>query len=152
MTEEKKVENEDSKIKEVEDRLLRLQAEFENFRKRNSKEQEMLADNSNAELLSKLLPVVDELELAVEHSKDDGVKMVYMNLLSTLGKQGLEEMDTLGKAFDPYYHDALKQEDGDEGKILEIVQKGYLFKGKVLRHAKVIVGNGNNADKKEGDK
>lgn len=96
------------------------------------------------------------MELAVEHSDDKGVKMVYMNLMSTLGKQGLEEMDSLGKAFDPYYHDALKQEDGEEGKILEIVQKGYLFKGKVLRHAKVIVGNGNgnNANKntKEGDK
>ncbi len=151
---EKKEESqkEDSKMKELEDRLLRLQAEFENFKKRNAKEQEMLADNSNAELLSKLLPVVDELELAVEHSKDDGVKMVYMNLMSTLNKQGLEEMDTLGKQFDPYYHDALKQEDGEEGKILEIVQKGYLFKGKVLRHAKVIVGNGNaNKNTKEGD-
>ena len=142
MGEEKKAENGDSKMKELEDRLLRLQAEFENFRKRNAKEQDGLADRANAELLSKLLPVVDEMEIAVKHTKDDGVKMVYMNLMSTLGKQGLEEMDTLGKSFDPYYHDALKQEDGDEGKILEIVQKGYLFKGKVLRHAKVIVGNG----------
>jgi len=142
MGEEKKAENGDSKMKELEDRLLRLQAEFENFRKRNAKEQDGLADRANAELLSKLLPVVDEMEIAVKHTKDDGVKMVYMNLMSTLGKQGLEEMDSLGKAFDPYYHDALKQEDGDEGKILEIVQKGYLFKGKVLRHAKVIVGNG----------
>lgn len=130
-------------MKELEARLLRLQAEFENFRKRNAKEQDGLADRANAELLSKLLPVVDEMKLAVEHSKDDGVKMVYMNLMSTLGKQGLEEMDSLGKQFDPYYHDALKQENGEEGKILEIVQKGYLFKGKVLRHAKVIVGNGN---------
>jgi len=153
LTEKKdKVENEDSKMKEVEDRLLRLQAEFENFRKRNAKEQEMLAESSNAELLSKLLPVVDEMEIAVKHTKDDGVKMVYMNLMSTLGKQGLEEMDTLGKSFDPYYHDALKQDDGDEGKVLEIVQKGYLFKGKVLRHAKVIVGNGNGkVSKNEGD-
>ena len=150
LKEEKKVEKEDSKINELEDRLLRLQAEFDNFRKRNAKEQEMLAGNANAELLSRLLPVVDELELAVNHSKDDGVKMVYMNLMSTLGKQGLEEMDSLGKQFDPYYHDALKQEDGDEGKILEIVQKGYLFKGNVLRHAKVIVGNG-NVSKNEGD-
>ena len=158
MTEEEKAENEDSKMKELEDRLLRLQAEFENFRKRNAKEQDGLADRANAELLSKLLPVVDEMEIAVKHTKDDGVKMVYMNLMSTLGKQGLEEMDTLGKAFDPYYHDALKQEEGEEGKVLEIVQKGYLFKGKVLRHTKVIVGNGNkeshdNAKKenKEGD-
>jgi len=154
MTEEEKAENEDSKMKELEDRLLRLQAEFENFRKRNAKEQDGLADRANAELLSKLLPVVDEMEIAVKHTKDDGVKMVYMNLMSTLGKQGLEEMDTLGKAFDPYYHDALKQEEGEEGKVLEIVQKGYLFKGKVLRHAKVIVGNGNNANKnkeKKGD-
>ncbi len=146
------IEKEEDKVKELEDRLLRLQAEFDNFRKRNAKEQEMLADSSNAELLSKLLPVVDELELAVNHSKDDGVKMVYMNLMSTLGKQGLEEMDTLGKSFDPYYHDALKQEDGEEGKVLEIVQKGYLFKGKVLRHAKVIVGNGNNAKNKGDEK
>lgn len=138
-------------MSELEDRLLRLQAEFENFRKRNAKEQDGLAEKANAGLLLKLLPVVDELELAVNHSKDDGVKMVYMNLMSTLGKQGLEEMDSLGKQFDPYYHDALKQEEGEEGKILEIVQKGYLFKGKVLRHAKVVVGNGNNADKNEGD-
>ena len=141
-------EEKSDKMEELEDKLLRLQAEFENFRKRNEKEQEMLAGNANAELLSKLLPVVDELELAVEHSDDKGVKMVYTNLMSTLGKQGVEEMDSLGKQFDPYYHDALKQEDGDEGKILEIVQKGYLFKGNVLRHAKVVVGKG-NADKKE---
>jgi len=150
--EEKKVEGEDSKMKELEDKLLRLHAEFENFRKRNAKEQDGLAEKANAELLSKLLPVVDEMEIAVKHTDDKGVKMVYMNLMSTLGKQGLEEMDSLGKQFDPYYHDALKQEDGEEGKILEIVQKGYLFKGKVLRHAKVIVGNGNgNTDKNKGD-
>jgi len=149
MEEEKKIESEDSKMKELEDKLLRLHAEFENFRKRNAKEQDGLAERANAELLSKLLPVVDEMEIAVKHTDDKGVKMVYMNLMSTLGKQGLEEMDSLGKQFDPYYHDALKQEDGEEGKILEIVQKGYLFKGKVLRHAKVIVGNGNENNAKK---
>ncbi len=104
--------------------------------------------------------LLDEVEIAAKHTKDDGVRMVYKNMMKTLAREGLEEMDSLGKPFDPYYHDAVKQGDGEEGKVVEIVQKGYLFKGKVLRHAKVIVGNGNHVhakkeekkeEKKEGD-
>jgi len=86
-------ETQDTKLRELEDKLLRLHAEFENFRKRNAKEQEMLAGNANAALLLKLLPVVDEMEIAVAHAKrggkhGEGVEMVYKNMMKVLAHEG----------------------------------------------------------------
>ncbi len=154
---EKKESEEELKLKELEDKFLRLYAEFENFRKRTAKEQEGIAERAKASLLLKLLPVLDELELATVHTKDKGeksnekvgIEMIYKNMMKILTQEGLSEMDTLGKQFDPYYHEAVREADGEEGKVVEVIQKGYMFKGVVLRHAKVVVGKKKEEKRKE---
>ncbi|MBU0532863.1 nucleotide exchange factor GrpE [Candidatus Micrarchaeota archaeon] len=135
------------KVKQLEDRLLRLAADFDNYKKRAVKENDTLKELSVAETMRKILPIVDDFEIAISHmkiSKDKefkhGMELIYAKLLDLLKREGIEEMKVLGKSFDPYAHEAIRYEKGKEGEILEIVQKGYLFKGKVLRYAKVIVG------------
>ena len=137
----------ESAARELEERLLRLQAEFENYKKRAERENEMLRDKAAADAMLKLLPIVDDFDMAMAHMDKSphkefkrGMELIYAKLLETLRKEGVEEMRALGESFDPYKHDALRQAEGDEGKVVEVVQKGYLLKGKVLRHAKVAVG------------
>jgi molecular chaperone GrpE len=139
----------ESRVNELQERLLRLQADFENYKKRTVRENEMLRESASAEMMLKILPIVDEFEIAISHmdhasAKDfkQGMEMIYAKLNDLLRKEGVEEMKALGESFDPYKHDALRQGDGEEGKITEVVLKGYYFKGKVLRHAKVVVGKG----------
>jgi molecular chaperone GrpE len=144
-----------SKVKELEDRLMRLQADFENYKKRAAKENETMRESATADVLLKLLPVVDDFDMAMahldEHKKNTavefvrGMELIYAKLLDTLKREGVEEMKAIGERFDPYRHDALRQGEGEEGKITEVVQKGYTLKGKVLRHAKVVVGKGKEA-------
>ncbi len=135
------------KVKELEERLLRLRADFENYKKRAEKENDALKDTSKADVLLKLLPIVDEFEIAISHmgkvqDKEfkHGMELIYGKMLDLIKREGIEEMKAMGESFDPYKHDALRQDKGPEGKVIEVVQKGYLFKGKVLRHAKVVVG------------
>lgn len=151
------------KQKELEERLMRLQAEFENFRKRSIKENEMVRETASSDLLAKLLPVVDEFGIAIEHigkshnpckEQDqkqkqihDGMNMIYKKMMDIFSKEGLEEMKCLGQNFDPYKHDALRHAPGEDGKVIEVIQKGYMLRGKILRHAKVIVGNGEKIEK-----
>ena len=139
---------------ELEERLLRLQAEFENYKKRAARENEMRRENAMADAMLKLLPLVDDFGMAMAHigkstHKDfeHGMELIYAKMLDLLKKEGVEEMKALGESFDPYKHDALRQGDGPEGKVIEVIQKGYVFRGKILRHAKVVVGKG--GDKNE---
>lgn len=144
---EEQKEDKNGDKKDLQDQLKRLAADFDNFKKRTAKEQEALKDNTNAVMLSKLLPVIDEFGIAItqmEKAKDkefkDGITMIYNKLIETMKTEGLEEMRVMGETFDPYKHDSVKVVEGKEDdKIVEVVQKGYLFKGKILRHAKVIV-------------
>jgi molecular chaperone GrpE len=135
------------KVREIEERLIRLQAEFDNFRKRAAKENEMLRKGASADSLMKLLPILDEFEIAMSHvdkasAKDfkHGMELIYSKLIDMMKKEGVEPVDALGERFDPYKHDALREGEGEEGKIVEVVQKGYTYKGDILRHAKVVVG------------
>lgn len=135
------------KVAELEERILRLRADFENYKKRAEKENSALKESSKADTLNKLLPVIDEFEIAFSHMESatdtefkKGMELIYSKLLDLLKKEGVVEMESLGMEFDPYKHDAVRQGDGEEGKILEVVQKGYLLNGNVLRHAKVVVG------------
>ena len=145
---------ESSKAKELEDRVMRLQAEFENYKKRNARENENLQESAAADIILKLLPLVDDFDMAIRHmEKADsefkkGMELIYAKLLDVLVKEGVGEMKCLGESFDPYRHDALRHGEGEEGKVIEVIQKGYLFKGKVLRHAKVAVGNGKKEEVK----
>jgi molecular chaperone GrpE len=135
------------KVKGLEDKLLRLAADFDNYKKRAAKENDMLRDQAVGQTLLKMLPIVDDFDIAISHmdkAQDKefkhGMELIYAKLLDLLKREGVEEMGALGGMFDPYRHEAIRYEKGEEGKIIEVVQKGYTLKGKVLRFAKVIVG------------
>lgn len=152
----KQLEEKDRKLKEAEDKYLRTLAEMDNLRKRSEKEFAMIKESVNAELMLKLLSIVDEFEIALSHinRSDDksqnfqtfgsGIKIIYAKLMEVLKKEGIEEIKSLGEKMDPHRHEVLRSVDGEEDKILEVYQKGYLLRGKVLRAAKVAVGNGNH--------
>jgi len=128
-------------------RLQRLAAEFDNFRKRNARENAALAERANERLVKELIPILDDLgralEAAAEHEEarlEDGVRLVHRSLADVLKKEGLAEIETDGK-FDPHVHEALLSQpsDAEEGSVIEVVQKGYKLGDKVLRPARVVV-------------
>jgi molecular chaperone GrpE len=130
------------------DLAQRVQADFENYRKRAAREQERLIAHAHERLVRELLPVLDDLERALEAAERheeaqlvDGVKLVERSLRDALRKEGLAEIETDG-AFDPHVHEALltQPSDGAEaGSVLEVVQRGYRLGDKVVRPARVIV-------------
>lgn len=132
------------------DTLRRVQAEFENYRKRVIKEQTALVDRATSGLVEQLLPVLDSFELALNNldaaGGDDiesvrkGVELVYAELLGVLEKAGLSRIEAEGKPFDPNVHEAVMQEDGDgEPVVTDVLRTGYTLKGRVLRPAMVKV-------------
>jgi len=136
------------RITDLENQLRRIQAEFENYKKRTDKEREMLRASGSAMMVMQLLPILDEMEVAVNSIHHNagakevkaGMEMLYTKFVSLLNKEGVTEMKALGESFDPYKHEALRTVEGDdEGKVVEVMKKGYLYKGSVLRHAMVVV-------------
>lgn len=132
------------------DRFLRMQAEFDNFRKRTAKEREDLYIMSLEKIVTELLPIVDNMERAIcifksnslDSSYVEGVDMIQKQLLATLEKNGLKEIDAMGMDFDPNMHHAVMQVAGDaeeENKVKEVLQKGYFLGSKVIRPAMVQV-------------
>ena len=132
------------------DTLRRVQAEFENYRKRVIKEQTALVDRATSGLVEQLLPVLDSFELALKNldaaDSDDiesvrkGVELVYAELLGVLEKAGLSRIEAEGKPFDPNVHEAVMKEDGDSEPIVtDVLRTGYTLKGRVLRPAMVKV-------------
>ncbi len=140
----------ESERNEYLDTLRRVQAEFENYRKRVIKEQTALVDRATSGLVEQLLPVLDSFELALKNldsaGSDDiesvrkGVELVYAELLGVLEKAGLSRIEAEGKPFDPNVHEAVMQEDGDgEPVVTDVLRTGYTLKGRVLRPAMVKV-------------
>lgn len=135
------------KAKEAEDEALRAKAELVNYRKRKDEEVERLLKFANEDLIVELLPTLDNFERAIKmESADssllDGMKMVYNSLVSTLEKYGVKEIECLGKKFDANLHEAViteSKEGTEEDIILEVFQKGYTLKDKVIRPAMVKV-------------
>jgi len=132
------------------DTLRRVQAEFENYRKRVIKEQTALVDRATEGLVEQLLPVLDSFELALKNfdaaggqdteSVRKGVELVYAELLGVLEKAGLSRVEAEGKPFDPNVHEAIMQEEGDgEPVVTDVLRTGYTLKGRVLRPAMVKV-------------
>jgi molecular chaperone GrpE len=127
---------------------LRLAADFDNYRKRVAREHAELFQRANERLLHELLPVLDDLERALEAAAEheeakleEGVRLVHRSLLGLVERHGLSEIDTEG-AFDPHVHEALLAQPGEgveEGSVLQVLQKGYRLGDKVLRPARVIV-------------
>jgi molecular chaperone GrpE len=137
---------------ESQQRLLRAQADFDNFRRRTMKEKEELGQYASMKLIGQLLPVVDNFERAVAaasvngdfESLAKGVDMIFRQLEQTLEQEGLKAMNVVGEPFNPDFHQAIMQVDSDEheeGIIVEEVQKGYILKDKVLRPAMVKVSS-----------
>lgn len=132
-------------LKELTETLQRLQAEFENYKKRIEKENIEFRKYAKAELISKLLPMIDNFELALQNkeNKDEfvkGIELIYSQLFSLLENEGLKVIKAKGEKFNPEMHEALLTEKSDkENIVLEELQKGYMLEDKILRHAKVKV-------------
>ena len=135
---------------ELVNRLKYMQADFENYRKRMEKDMKETEENASKGLVVKLLSVLDELDLAVKHSKEEasqavlreGIEMVQKNLYSTLEAAGLERIEPVGKAFDPVKHEAVERVQSSKWGIDIVVQElraGYMFKGRVIRPSMVKV-------------
>ena len=139
---------EEQEEQEVDDRLLRLAADFENYKKRVVRERAEYVAGANERLLKELLPVLDDLERALQAAEqheeaqlEEGVRLVHRSLGSLLERNGVSEIPTDGK-FDPHVHEALlaqPAEDAESGHVLQVLQKGYRLGDKVVRPARVIV-------------
>ena len=152
-TEVKETNTEENAIKaeleETTDRLKRLMAEFDNFKKRSAKEREGLYNSILSDIGSSLLPVVDNLENAVNISTEDenykqGVELVLKQFKDVLTSVGVQEIETVGTTFNPEYHEAVssvQDESLGEKEIKEVYRKGYKIGDKVIRHAMVVVAN-----------
>ncbi len=150
------------RVDDLEDQLKRLQAEFENYRKRTAKEKEALMLAGSAVTIVKLLPVLDDMDAAIASIHQNagakemrhGLEMLHKKFMHALEKEGVMEMKSLGGEFDPYRHEAVRTVEGKEdNKVVEVMKKGYLFKDNVLRHAMVVVSRKNEekgVETKEG--
>ena len=134
--------------------LKRLAAEFENYKKRAAREQAALSTRAAERLVKELLPIVDDLERALEAAEEheeakleEGVRLVHRQLASALEREGLAEIETDGK-FDPHVYEALLSQpsEADEGSVIEVLQKGYRLGDRVLRPARVVVAATKEAD------
>lgn len=148
----KELEEANATIEDQKDKYLRLSAEFDNYRKRTMKEKAELILNGGAKSISSILPVIDDLERAVNTMKTatdveavkEGVELIYSKFLSILGQNGVKAIETKDQPLDTDYHEAIAvipaPSEEQKGKILDCVQTGYTLNDKVLRHAKVVVG------------
>lgn len=146
------LEKSETKVAELTDRYQRLMAEFENARKRNAKEQSHMYDIGAKEVLSKLLPVVDNFERGLdvlsEEEKEEafaqGIIKIYQQMMTVFTELGVEPMNAKGKEFNPDFHNAVmhaEDEEMGENIVAEEFQKGYMYKDMVLRHSMVKVVN-----------
>ncbi len=133
-----------------------LQADFDNYKKNLDKQRVQFETTANQRLITKLLPIIDDLEAAVEKSGNkeaqEGYSIILRKLLDVLLKSGLKPIESVGKKFDPYYHEAIMSTESDksEGTVLEELQKGYMFHSNVIRHSKVKVAKNKKPKHKKG--
>ena len=156
LTEEEKLAQElekaNEQIEEQKDKYLRLSAEFDNYRKRTMKEKAELILNGGEKSISSILPIVDDFERALKNMETatdvaavkEGVELIYNKFMSVLGQNGVKVIETKEQPLDTDYHDAIAvipaPNEALKGKILDCVQTGYILNDKVIRHAKVVVG------------
>lgn len=137
----------EEQLKDLNNRLLRLQADFINYKSRVEREKKSLYSSATEDIINQLLPVVDNFERALENMANEnsyyeGVKMIYDQMIDVLTKNGLKEIKCEGEYFDPNFHHAVfmeESEDKDEGTILEVLQKGYMLNEKIIRPSMVKV-------------
>ena len=134
------------------EKYLRLYSEFENFRRRTNKERIDWMQNASKDIIKELLTIIDDMERGIKALKDagnesavEGMELIYKKLFSTLEKKGLKPMTSVGEDFDSEIHEAVTQFAAPtpemKGKVIDVIEKGYFLNDKVLRFAKVVVGN-----------
>jgi len=148
-----KAEEFEQKYNNVNDKYLRLTAEFDNFRKRSLKEKMELIKSAGEDILLNILPVMDNFERAMQsigdESKDnavkEGIEIIYNNFKEFLSQRGVKEIEAIGSDFDTDLHEAITKipapEDSQKGKVIDVIEKGYELHGKVIRFAKVVIGD-----------
>ncbi|MCQ4923759.1 nucleotide exchange factor GrpE [Tissierella carlieri] len=145
---EEALESKDKELEELNNKLLRLQADFINFRKRAEKEKESTISYALESFVCNLLPIIDNFQRAMESENDKennfykGIEMIYQQLMKALNENGVEQIKSLGESFDPNFHHAVFMEESDdyeEGKITEVLQNGYILKDRVIRPSMVKV-------------
>ncbi len=145
-----KKDKKDQQIEELSDRLMRQMAEFDNFRKRTDREKSQMFDAGASTMIEKLLPVIDDMERGLaamtEAEKETafakGIEMIYKKLCTILNDNGITAIEAVGKEFDPNFHNAVMQmpsEEYESGFVVQELQKGYMYKEKVIRHSMVMV-------------
>ncbi len=146
----REVPKKDEELRSLNDKYLRICADFENYKKRNMKEQMESARYANEKILKELLPAIDNLERAILHSKEtsdlkglvEGVELTYKQFLDSLGRFGVKVVQSIGEPFDPSRHQALGQVESDkhdENIVIQELQKGYLLEDRILRPALVNI-------------
>ncbi len=139
--------------KEWQDKYIRLSAEFDNYRKRTLKEKAELIFSANENLLKDILAVIDDFERGIDHidkSHDlealkKGIHLIYTKFSEFLKQKGVKEIEAIGQAFDLDFHEAMTKipapSKNDKGKVIDVIEKGYMLNDKVIRYAKVVVGD-----------
>ena len=148
----KKEKSNELKIKELQDKYLRLSAEFDNYRKRTLREKIELTTLANEDILIKLLPVMDDFDRAIQSMNEttdciamkEGIDLIYGKFKEFIQSNGVKEIDALHKSFDIDYHEAISKIPAPDkklkGKIVDVVEKGYFLNDKVIRYSKVVIG------------
>ena len=145
----KQIDSQKIELAETEDRLKRIAAEFDNYKKRSSKERETMHSSLLADIIASFLPILDNLEKALEAKTEDenykqGIELVLKQFKDVLTANGVKEIETVGKTFDPELHEAVSSvvdENLGEKEIKSEYRKGYMIGNKVIRHSMVIVAN-----------
>lgn len=161
MNKDKKIEKLENEIADLKDKLLRRAAEFENYKRRTENDQLNLLKYAAETFIIKLLPVVDDFERSLQHidnssdieSLKKGLKLIYDKLMKVLDEQGVKKIESVGQPFDVDFHEALMQrkaEDVAPHTVLDEIEKGYMYKDRVIRHAKVVVSE-EPEDQEEND-
>lgn len=140
------------KIEELQDKYLRLSAEFDNYRKRTLKEKMELTKSAGENLLMNILPVMDDLERGIQTVNDaadikavqEGINLIYIKFRDFLDQNGIKEIEALNKEFNIDYHEAVTKipapEKDMKGKVVDVIEKGYTLNDKVIRYSKVVIG------------
>ena len=148
--------SEESVVNEInidfKDKYVRLYSEFENYRKRTAREKIDIITNASENVLKEIIPILDDFERAIANNENveeistikEGFELIYNKIFKTLTNQGLAPMDSIGKSFDPDIHEAITKipatKDKMKGKVMDVIEKGYTLNEKVIRFAKVVVG------------
>ena len=147
-----KIDELEGNLAELNDKYLRLFSEFDNYRKRTIKEKIELIKNASEDIIRDLLPVIDDFERALNSIEEfgitintsEGIKLIFNKLMTILEKRGLKQMKSFGEEFNTDFHEAVTSipapSEDQKGKVIDVIEKGYLLNDKVIRFAKVVIG------------